>query len=110
MRQEAVNPDMELTKSSVPNPSSPKQTGLKSGGREEINPDMDLSSPPTNDSANTGGVVNTGNREQVDPDMELSKEGPKGEVVDEVMPATMPSVGNMPTGKKAAQKTKIDWG
>ncbi len=104
-RTEAVNPDRDLTNGHVTNVSSPKQTGSKSGGRTEINPDMDLKKEGTSD-ANTGGPVPTSKRVAVNPDMDLTKESATGEgTAQEKEPAVMPGVGQMPTGKKAAGKS-----
>ena len=106
MARKEVNPDMELTKGSVPNPSSPRETGKKSGGRKEINPDMDLQTSGIGTEANTGGKIDTGKREAINPDMDLSKGGASAEgTMQEQSPAVMPGVGNMPTGKKAANKS-----
>ncbi len=104
-RKESVNPDMDLKSGSVPNPKPPKDV-KSSSGRETINPDMDLKTEGVGSEANTGGVVNTRGREIINPDMELSQEGASGEgTAQEMSPATMPGVGNMPTGKKAASKS-----
>ena len=110
MRKEAVNPDMNIIKSKVPNPSPPKEI-KKSGGREDINPDMDLSKSSVSPEDNTGGKVDTGKREQVNPDMDLTK-GPATSkpIADEQAAATMPGVGQKPTGKKAANKVEVGQG
>ncbi|MCP3684469.1 MAG: hypothetical protein GY861_17530 [bacterium] len=104
MGRASVNPDMDLKKGSVPNPSSPKSVGAE-GRRDAVNPPMDLSEPANAPEANTGGAVNTGNRVAVNPDMDLSK-GPADGAPEatEKSSATMPGVGNMPTGEKAAKK------
>ena len=79
--------------------------------RENVNPEMDLTSPANARSANTGGKVDTGNRVPVNPDMELTKGPAKGEpIADEKQPAVLPGVGNVPTGKKAAGKVTIGMG
>lgn len=50
-------------------------------------------------------------KEPVNPKMDLTREGATGEpIADEKMPAKMPDVGNMPTGKKAAKKVEIGQG
>ena len=104
-RTESVNPDMDLSKGSVPNGSSPKKTGSSSGGRTDINPPMDLKKEGTSD-AKTGGPIPTSKRVDVNPDMDLTKEGATGEgTAQEKESAIMPGVGQMPTGKKAASKS-----
>jgi len=109
MRKENVNPDMDLTKSGVPNPKPPKQTGSKSGGRQDVNPPMDLKEESGSKGVNTGGKIPESKRADVNPDMDLTREGASdAPIQDERDPATMPGVGNMPTGKKAAKKEMPD--
>ena len=50
-------------------------------------------------------------KEKINPKMDIRKESATTEaIVEEKVPAKMPQVGNMPTGKKAAKKVEIGQG
>jgi len=107
MARKTINPDMDLTETSVPSGSlSANKNKAEKTGRSDINPKMDLKEEGPSKEANTGGKVDTGNRVAVNPNMELSQSGASGEATaKEEKPAVMPGVGNMPTGEKAAKKS-----
>ncbi len=73
--------------------------------RKNVDPEMDLKKEGPGKEANTGGAVPHSKRAVVDPDMDLSKQKDETEAtLEEKKPATMPGVGNIPTGKKAVKK------